>query len=74
MKQSDTHETSEPTLSDAELTQVHGGYPAGPGPHPPEGPTGKPVPPFGVFRIPPEKLPVKRLPGETPPIIVIPTA
>ncbi|MEY4545196.1 MAG: hypothetical protein RL685_1391 [Pseudomonadota bacterium] len=78
MKHSDILETiTEQPLSDAELSQVHGGYPAGPGPHPPAGPTGKPLGSFDDLRIPPGKLPVfhKPLPGEqTPPIIVLPTA
>ena len=77
MKQSETFEMStEQTLSDAELTNVHGGHHAGAGAHPPEAAKGKLLPLDGLG-IPPKKLetiPGKRLPGETPPILIIHTA
>ena len=55
-------ESENTVLSESELCDVRGGYPAGPGPHLPEDPTGRPLPAWPAG---------KRRPGETPPIIII---
>lgn len=65
-----------PTLSEADLEHVQGGFPADPHSTVPEDERGKPL--FPGYRIPENKLPkpfIKPVPGQqTPPIYVLPVA
>jgi len=63
-------------LNELDLGLVRGGLPVGPGPHPPEGPSGAPVPrfprlPHWLRPIPFPPHPVKPPAGTTPPIVIV---